>query len=114
MMIMQKVFVLHCKDGNMILLFEDRALGTGLRVPFGDAIAAAMARRAVVPLRELGMVKGKGGVLAAWGTHAPDWAAPTLSAAEQLRMWRHAASTGTLAFGLVMAAFMVKGLFFLL
>jgi hypothetical protein len=42
-------------------------------------------------------VEGKGGLLGVWGTHAPDWAAPPLPRQQAMRLWRHAASTGSLA-----------------
>jgi hypothetical protein len=52
--------------------------------------------RAGIRLRELGTVEGKGGFLGVWGTHAPDWAAPALPRERAMRLWRHAASTGSL------------------
>ena len=67
---------------------------------FAD-IVTDLAARAGVSIRELGTVEGKGGLLGVWGTHAPDWAAPAVPLARQLRRWRHAASTGALAISLV-------------
>jgi hypothetical protein len=108
MAILQRVFVLRRKNGNLIFLFEDRAIGTALKVPFCSEIAAAIAGRADVYVKDLGMVEGRGGVLAVWGTHAPDWAAPPLSGAQQLRVWRHAAFTGSLAIAMVIFAIVVR------
>ncbi len=73
-----------------------------------EPIAAAIVERAHVPLRDLGMVEGSGGVLSVWGAHAPDWAAPSLPLALQLRIWRHAASTGSLAVGIVLLAVIIR------
>jgi hypothetical protein len=52
-------------------------------------------------LRELGTVEGKGGFLGVWGAHAPDWAAPALPWERAMRLWRHAAATGSLTMFIV-------------
>jgi hypothetical protein len=106
--IMQRAYVLHRKNGELVFLFEDRALATGLASDMFSKLAADIAERAHVPLRDLGMVEGRGGVLAVWGTHAPDWAAPSLPLAQQFRLWRHAAFTGTLAFSVVIIAVVLR------
>jgi hypothetical protein len=108
MEIMQRAYVLSCKQGGRIFLFEDRALGTTLETSMVAAIAAAIAERAHVPVRDLGMVEGRGGFLAVWGTHAPDWAAPSLPLAQQLRIWRHVAATGTFAIAVIIIALAVR------
>ncbi len=108
----QRAYVLRRKrdagDGDLIFLFEDRALRTPLEVQWFARIAADLAARAHVPLRDLGMVEGKGGVLAVWGTHAPDWAAPPLPLAQQLRLWRHVAFTGSFAIAIVIIALVIR------
>jgi hypothetical protein len=108
MEIMQRVYVLSRNQGDRVFLFEDRALGTALATPMVSKIAAAIVARAHVPLRDLGMVEGRGGFLSVWGTHAPDWAAPSLPLAQQLRIWRHVASTGTLAIAIIIIAVAVR------
>ena len=105
---MQRPFVLNLKREKSIFLFEDRALGTALGTPIYGPIAEKIAQRAHVPLRDLGMVEGGGGFLCVWGTHAPDWAAPSLPIAQQIRIWRHVAATGSLAMGLVLLALVIK------
>jgi hypothetical protein len=105
---MQRAYVVSRKQGDRIFLFEDRALGTPLDNPMGAAIAAAITERADVPLRDLGMVEGRGGFLSVWGTHAPDWAAPSLPLAQQLRIWRHVAMTGTFAIASIIVALAVR------
>jgi hypothetical protein len=105
---MQRAYVLRRRGGELIFLFEDRALATLLASSFFPRIAAEIAARAQVPVRDLGMVEGKGGFLAVWGTSAPDWAAPSLPLARQLRLWRHAAFTGALAIGVVIIAVVVR------
>jgi hypothetical protein len=108
MEIMQRAYVLRRKSGGLIFLFEDRALGTGMQSAVFGNIAADLAYRAGVPLRDLGMVEGKGGVLAVWGTHGVDWAAPSLPLARQLHLWRHSAATGTAAFVIIIIALAVR------
>jgi hypothetical protein len=107
---MQRPFVLHLKNDERIFLFEDRALGTALEQPIFAPMAQAIVDRAHVPLRDLGMVEGQGGVLCVWGTHAPEWAAPSLPMAQQLRLWRHAAATASLGLVLVMASLAIAAL----
>jgi hypothetical protein len=97
MEMMQRAYVLNRKSGELIFLFEERALATGMESSMFADIVADLAARAGVPLRELGTVEGTGGFLGVWGTHAPDWAAPTLPRERAMRLWRHAASTGSLA-----------------
>jgi hypothetical protein len=67
---MQRAYALRRKSGDLIFLFEDRALATLLKTSlFGD-IATNLAARAGVPLRDLGMVEGSGGFLGVRGAHA--------------------------------------------
>jgi hypothetical protein len=54
------------------------------------------------------MVEGRGGFLAVWGTHTPDWAAPSLPLAQQLRLWRHAAATGAFAIAVIIIALAIR------
>lgn len=105
---MQRAYALRRKGGELIFLFEDRALGTPLATPYFQHLAAEIAARAQVPFRDLGMVEGKGSVLAVWGTQAPDWAAPSLPLARQLRIWRHVWATGALAVAVVIIALVVR------
>jgi hypothetical protein len=97
MAIMQRAYVLRRKSGELIFLFEERALATPFAVPMSSGIVAELVAKAGVKLRDLGMVEGRGGLLGAWGTHAPEWAAPSLSPARQRQLWRRAAATGALA-----------------
>jgi hypothetical protein len=108
MEIMQHAYVLRRKNGDLIFLFEDRALATPLETPYFQRIAADIAARAGVAIRDIGTVEGKGGILTVWGTHAPDWAAPSLPMWQQMRIWRHVAMTGTLAIAAVIFAVAVR------
>jgi hypothetical protein len=111
MAMMQRAYVLRRKTSELIFLFEDRALATTFESHVFPKLAADIAARAHAPLRDLGMVEGRGGVLVVWGTHAPDWAAPSLPLALQLRLWRHAAATGSFAFAVVVLAITIRALF---
>ena len=104
----QHPFVLSLKDGRKIFLFEDRALATPFATPMYEPIAGAIVQHAHVPLRELGMVEGSGGFLSVWGASSPDWAAPSLPREQQMRIWRHAASTGSLALGIMFLAVIIR------
>ena len=97
MKMMQRAYVLHRKGGELIFLFEERALATRMKSSMFADMVADLAARAGITLRELGTVEGKGGLLGVWGTHAPDWAAPALPRERAMQVWRHAASTGSLA-----------------
>ena len=105
---MQRAYVLRRKDNELIFLFEDRALGTAMESSLFGGIAAELAARAGGKIHDIGMVAGKGGVLGVWGTHAPDWAAPPLSAAERLAHWRRAAMTGSLVFIIIIVALAIR------
>jgi hypothetical protein len=108
MAMMQRAYVLRRKHGELIFLFEERALATPYASAFFSKLVTDITARANVPLRDLGMVEDKGGVLGVWGTHAPDWAAPTLPLALQARLWRHAAITGALSGIVIIFALIVR------
>jgi hypothetical protein len=75
---MQRAYVLHRRNGDLIFLFKERALATSMESTYYADIVTDLAARAGVKLRDLGTVEGKGGLLATWGTHAPDWTVPAL------------------------------------
>jgi hypothetical protein len=102
MAMMQRAYVLRRKSGETVFLFEDRALATGFQSSMFREIAGALVARAHVNLDDHGMVEGGGGVLGVWGTRAEDWSAPSLPLAQQLRLWRHAAATGSLAIAMLL------------
>lgn len=86
-------------------------MATALQSSLFTDIVAELARRAGVTLRELGTVEGKGGLLGVWGAHAPDWAAPSLPRERAMRLWRHAASTGSLAISITILAMLTMWYF---
>jgi hypothetical protein len=104
---MQRAYVLRRKGGELIFLFEERALATRMESSMFADIVDDLVARAGVPLREIGTVEGKGGLLGVWGTHAPDWAAPALPHERAMRLWGHAASTGTAAISITILVILI-------
>jgi hypothetical protein len=111
MEMMQRAYVLHRKSGELIFLFEERALATRMETSMFADLVADLAARVGIPLRELGTVEGNGGLLGVWGTHAPDWAAPALPRERTIRLWRHAASTGSLAISITILVILIMRYF---
>lgn len=99
----QRAYVLRRRDGELIFLVEERALGTTMQTNFYTSILNDLVARAGCPVRDLGMVEGKGGALGVWGAHAPDWASPALPADRQRELWSRAARFS----GAVMVVFAV-------
>ncbi len=86
-------------------------MATALETSLFADIVTELAARAGVKVRELGTVEGKGGFLGVWGAHAPDWAAPALPRDRAMRLWRHAASTGSIAIFIAILAILIRWLF---
>jgi hypothetical protein len=105
---MQRAYALRCRDGKLIFLFEDRAIGTGFESALFSRLAADIAARAGVPVRDLGMAEGEGGFLGMWGTHAPEWSAPEISAERQAKLWRIVVMTGVLPIPIILIAIMIR------
>jgi hypothetical protein len=66
MALLQRAYVLRRKNGQLIFLFEDRAIETRFYSSTFTKVATDIAARAGVPLRDLGMAEGRGGFLAVW------------------------------------------------
>jgi hypothetical protein len=105
---MQRAYVLRRKNGDLIFLFEERALGTAIETSMFTEIANELADRAGVELRDLGMVEGDGGVIGLWGTHAADWQTPALPPSRQHRLWRQAALLGTVTMIIIVASIVIR------
>ncbi|MCC2111473.1 MAG: hypothetical protein KDJ16_05515, partial [Hyphomicrobiales bacterium] len=94
---MNRVFALRPKSGEIVILGEDRALGTNLETDFLARAVERLRQIGDLPLRDLGMAEGKGGILAMLYTRPPPWEASGISAERQQALWRRAAWTGILA-----------------
>jgi hypothetical protein len=108
MAMMQRAYVLRRTNGDLIFLFEERALATDMATSMFTAIVNELATRAGVEVRDLGMVEGRGGVLGVWGTRSADWTAPSLSHERQARLWRRAALTGSIAGAVILIAILLR------
>jgi len=105
---LQRPYVLRRRNGDSILLFEERAIATGMASSYFANLVGELAARAKIQVRDLGMSVGSGGVLGVLHTRQADWSAPALPLARQNTLARRAADTGALAFLLISLAFMVR------
>lgn len=94
---MQRSYALKLRDDDVIVLGEDRARGTGMSTDILADAADLIARRGGLEIRDLGMAKGRGGVLSLLFSAPPRRDAPTLSDVEQSALWRGAQMTGWLS-----------------
>lgn len=94
MAFMQRAYRLVRWNGEPIFLFEQRAIGTGLEGPSMQALASEIATRADVSLSDLGMARGRDGILGAWFTAPAPWTAAPLSPSEVEREWNRVLLTG--------------------
>lgn len=104
----ERAYVLRCRSGELLFLFEDRAINTELETSFFGGIAAALAARAGVDLHDLGMVERSGGVLGFWAKHTVEWGTPSLPLARQQQLRQRAARTGSLAMGIVVIGALLR------
>ncbi|RMF32860.1 MAG: hypothetical protein D6754_17980 [Alphaproteobacteria bacterium] len=95
---MHRIYALKLRNGDAILLGEDRAQGTGMAMDFLAGAAEIIARHGGLEIRDQGMVKGRGGLFSVLFSARPPREAPSLPAAEQSALWRGAARTGRLVF----------------
>ncbi len=93
---MQRAYGLRLKSGELIILGEDRGLGSSVAQVGVGVLAAELARRAAIGITDLGMAEGKGGVLMVSGAAAPGWDSAPLPDAAQARLWRQVMWTGAL------------------
>jgi hypothetical protein len=88
---------LRLRSGRLIILGEDRALATGLADESIGQMVNVIALKTGLPVRDLGMAEGKGGLLGVLFTSVPGWGDPGLPAARQAAFWRRAELTGMIA-----------------
>jgi hypothetical protein len=96
MTMMQRAYRLTRRSGAAIFLFEERSLSARPSASC-EALATEIARRAGVPLKDLGVVLGGGGILGAWFVRVPEWSAASVPPAEQAVLLRRARVTGLFA-----------------
>lgn len=99
---------LRLRTGQLIVLGEDRALATDLADETVGQIVDVIALKTGVPLRDLGMVEGKGGVLGVLFTSVPGWSEPGLPPGREARLWRRAGAAGFIASLVTLAALILS------
>jgi hypothetical protein len=94
---MNRSYALRLHAGDVIVLGEDRAMGTQMASNFFKGVAESIVEHGKMELRDLGMAEGKGGVLSVLFTSPPHWDAPNLDAKKQEALWNRVTLTGALA-----------------
>ncbi|MFO1017917.1 MAG: hypothetical protein U1E03_09990 [Hyphomonadaceae bacterium] len=105
---MQRAYALRLKSGELIILGEDRGLGSSVAQVGIGVLAAELARRAAIEITDLGMAEGKGGMLMVSGAAAPGWDSASLPDAAQARLWRQVMWTGALPIVAILLMLMMQ------
>ncbi len=110
---MQRSYALTLCGGRVILLGEDRALGTSLGAGFssvGERVQK-LARELELEIHDYGMARGKLGLFSVAFASPPPWDAPDLDTHQQNILWQRAINTGILA-GAGSLVFVLLGMLF--
>lgn len=91
---LQRCYALRLRDGQVIILAEDRALGTGMASPVVETLMRRLAACLAVELEEKPLVVGRAGVAGVWGVRAPDWTAEPIGRDGAERLMRQVVRTG--------------------
>jgi len=94
---MNRSYALRLNAGDVIVLGEDRALGTQLASSFFQRVAERIVEHGKMQMRDLGMAEGRGGILSVLFTSPPHWDAPNLEVKRQEALWNRVTLTGALA-----------------
>ena len=105
---MQRNYGLRLRSGDIIVLGEDRALASALRDETMGGFVEAIRLKTGLPLRDLGMVEGEGGLFGLLFTSVPRWDMPSVPATRQAALWRRVATTGWMAGTVLLAGFMLS------
>lgn len=98
---MQRVYALRRRDGGLIILDEERALGTSMADRSAGELARMLARFSHAEINDQGMVEGEAGFLMVAGAHPQRWGAASLGEAAQRRLWKDAVAAGLTTMALV-------------
>jgi hypothetical protein len=91
---MQRSYGIRLKSGKFIVLGEDRGLATRLADETVGQLVDQIALRTGLPLRDIGMIEGRGGFLGVLFTSVPAWDTASLPADRQRAFWQRAGLTG--------------------
>lgn len=94
---MHRAYALKLKSGDLIMLGEDRTLNTGLASATLSRAVQEILQHRELEVRDLGMARGRGGLLCVLFASPPPWDAPSLDDDRQAALWRRAGMTGKLA-----------------
>ena len=97
----QRSYALRLNDGGLVILGEDRALGTRLASSLLEKAVTKITDHGGLVTRDLGMAEGEGGILGVLFTAPPPWAASNLSQDQKSMLWSRASMTGKI--GLVVS-----------
>ncbi len=107
---MQRTYAIRNRNGEMLILGEDRAAGTAMAQTNATDLVNALVTRTGAPVHDLGMVEGKGGILLVAGAAPDAWTAASLPDDEQARLWRRVALTGALPMLILVLAWTIAAL----
>ena len=88
---------MRLRSGEVILLGEDRALGTAYELSTLGEHVSKILQHYDLPLHDLGMAEGKAGILQVIFSSPPVPDAPNLDERSQASLWRRAIATGRLS-----------------
>jgi hypothetical protein len=100
------------RSGDPIFLFAERLPADNPDGAQMTGVLEEMAGHAQVPLRDLGTVQSRAGVMGVWGARPAEWSAQGLNTAERKVTWARASRTAKLMpwiiFGLIAIRFVVR------
>ena len=108
---MQRNYALRLTNGELIVLGEDRALATGMAEETMGQMVDTIVQKTGLPLVDLGMVEGQGGLLGVLFTSVPRWETAGMPAERMRALWHKAAMTGGLAAVVVIAGLILSVMF---
>lgn len=108
---LQRSYALRLKSGELIILGEDRGIGTNIEDSNLSKVAEILAENLAIGFREKPMVRGEGGLLSTWFVRAPAWDAQPLDAAGIERVRWQTRLTGNLPLYVWLAAVLLSAIF---
>jgi len=106
LMAMHQAYALALKDGGHVVLGGDKAMTQ----PFFSNAAETIAQRIGAPIRDLGMVDGKGGAMQMAGMSAPGWSARSLTYDQMAKRHRAVELTWLIASSATVVAVVAQAL----
>jgi hypothetical protein len=94
---MQRSYWLVPRSGAPILLFEDRGIDSPQETEPMTPVFEEIAKRGRIGMVELGMARGRGGIMGAWFAKAPAHDAQIMSPQDQAKLWNRVWLTGSIA-----------------